>query len=849
MSSGNPLYKHFYKLLQPCKRLLWRVQYGLFDQVAKTADSASQVNLPQDTVDLPTEEGTAHRKPNHHKQTYTLHQKEVLQRAIETLSSFRQQGYTHKDKQDNLQALDILLGQWFHPTLGSAMVIQSEELLGFVDGLLEFWPQDTALQERKCLAYWLAGMPQAAQNLAYTLIEQSPELPFCNYILAEMAFREGKHQALQAKLFFLEKVLHSRKRQGVSLPEAYAWIRRRVTCLKRDYYRLRMGHRLPGVSPFLQTPYHTQEARVSCVGQWLMAECVAMFQMLQVLCQEPEKLVLYYYQLWFRVMRMYQSIPKRIEYLQAWQKAYPNVVWLKTLLGTHYAKLGKTDAAILQWQSAVLLDPHDQPAWQALGEYYERLMLPQKCLMIYEKLASLYPKDPEVYCQIGNFCVDLKQYGRAYEMYQVAFRLGYDPQWQALVAVSLAQLGSLLPSRTEAAKAWYHIAIQLNPQAKEPYTQLGSLAFDTDEYKLSQTVCETARQVMPNDASMCANLGYLYWHEGRIPEAVRAYEEALTMNPLYEVAWNNLGVIMLDGVAHMPRAIHSLEMAVQLKSDYLLARFNLARAYHHINEDGKAAEQLVLVKQLNHIFKELQEEELQALWQQVFRHNQESDSLPERFPSDTTQPPEIPQDASAHLGNMLLLPERPHTPHQENPSKSPHKHHNHAVWHYPQQTFQEDSQPKASPPVDASVRIPNRSHNSDPALPAEHTKHSPLEYVIYVDPQGLAWQTPAIPPQETTDGTTTVFLTDTHAQQMLETIFIQYHHTQDEQALLYALGKWFQGLEGQVPEIFLPNSPLTLSSLQEISPPQEGVPVEDSSEQPSHFKPSTPPASSEDEKA
>ncbi|MFM7468395.1 MAG: tetratricopeptide repeat protein [Vampirovibrionales bacterium] len=826
MSVGNHLYFHVKQWLMQTKQGVGQICASTKRRLVKcfTLEPAET----KETL-TSTHAGRSQVSP---RATSVARQKEVLEYALQTLMTLReQQEHTLKHKESYLEALDTLLSAWFHPKMGTALLIQSEELLGFIDALLEFWPQDTMLLERKCLAYWLAGMPQAAQNLAYTLTEQSPELPFCNYVLAEMAFREGKLSIVQSKLFFLRKVLDGKRKHGVLLPQAYTWIRYRVVQLQREYARLKVGQRLKGMSPFLQLPQDPQTPQLYHMAQWMMAECQAVLSSVKKLLHELSFVSLGYYQLWFQMVQMYQTIPKRIELLQTWQKEYPNVTWLKTYLGTQYAKLGKTDAAILQWQSAVLLDPHDQKAWQALGEYYERLLLPQKCLMIYEKLATLYPKDPEVYCQIGNFCVDLKQYSKAYEMYQVAFRLGYDPEWQALVAVSLAQLACLLPGRVEAAKAWYHIAIQLNPRAKEPYTQLGSLAFDTNEYKLSQTVCETAKQVMPKDASMCANLGYLYWHEGRIPEAVRAYEEALAMNPLYEVAWNNLGVIMLDGVAHMPRAIHCLDMAIQLKTDYLLARFNLARAYHHVNEDTKAAEQLIIVKQLNHIFKELQEDELQSLWQQVFRHPDASSSTAS-YTSETS--PASGQDTPQNLfGTMLLLPERSSA--KEPPSASKvtgmPKPHTHASWQYPPTvppTLIENSQE----PSVAQSQVPHHG-NEPPSSHASVTQDPPqanpltdpisTECVIYIDSQGLAWHTlsqaQGLQGELPQQASTPIFIADETTHKQLESIFTQYHQTQDEEALLYALGEWFQDLEGKVPNLFLPNAPETFRQLHDSVPP------------------------------
>lgn len=74
------------------------------------------------------------------------------------------------------------------------------------------------------------------------------------------------------------------------------------------------------------------------------------------------------------------------------------------------------------------------------------------------------------------------------------------------------------------------------------------------------------------------NKGNLYMREGKRPDAVKVYREAVELNPYNAVARNNLGVALSLGRNYEEAADHLLR-AVEIKADYKEAWNNLGAAY------------------------------------------------------------------------------------------------------------------------------------------------------------------------------------------------------------------------------------------------------------------------------
>jgi tetratricopeptide (TPR) repeat protein len=89
---------------------------------------------------------------------------------------------------------------------------------------------------------------------------------------------------------------------------------------------------------------------------------------------------------------------------------------------------------------------------------------------------------------------------------------------------------------------------------------------------------ETALQIQPDYEEAHNNLGLILSNiPGRSPEAISHYEAALRIKPNCAEAHNNLGLILSNIPGRSPEAISHYEAALRINPDYIAAHYNLAR--------------------------------------------------------------------------------------------------------------------------------------------------------------------------------------------------------------------------------------------------------------------------------
>lgn len=92
-----------------------------------------------------------------------------------------------------------------------------------------------------------------------------------------------------------------------------------------------------------------------------------------------------------------------------------------------------------------------------------------------------------------------------------------------------------------------------------------------------------ARRINPQDAGAHSNLGVVFYHKGLIEEAIAAFERALELDPLMEVAQRNLQVAYFH-TGYYERLLEELNARLAEDPDDRAARRRLARAYLHTGD-------------------------------------------------------------------------------------------------------------------------------------------------------------------------------------------------------------------------------------------------------------------------
>jgi tetratricopeptide (TPR) repeat protein len=109
-----------------------------------------------------------------------------------------------------------------------------------------------------------------------------------------------------------------------------------------------------------------------------------------------------------------------------------------------------------------------------------------------------------------------------------------------------------------------------------------------------------------------------YWEADQIEQAIINYTKAIELDPDYDIAYNNLGVVFLDGLGKADGALTNFEQAIEINPNYVLAYFNKGRAHEALGEKIEAANSyqtaINLNQNLNEVSPELIEERLFKLF-------------------------------------------------------------------------------------------------------------------------------------------------------------------------------------------------------------------------------------------
>ena len=134
--------------------------------------------------------------------------------------------------------------------------------------------------------------------------------------------------------------------------------------------------------------------------------------------------------------------------------------------------------------------------------------------MAYGFTSRLNPRDPRAVMGLGNIAYDQKQYAAAAKMYQEALTM----------VISMSSFGGAT------------LRGELNPaeqrnMAAQLRIYLGISLLETNDLKNAQAQFERAVKSEPTNPRVYALLGYSFFKQGIKPEAVKAFQEAVRLDP------------------------------------------------------------------------------------------------------------------------------------------------------------------------------------------------------------------------------------------------------------------------------------------------------------------------------
>lgn len=206
--------------------------------------------------------------------------------------------------------------------------------------------------------------------------------------------------------------------------------------------------------------------------------------------------------------------------------------------------------------------------------------------------------------------VQAELYDEAIEYYQKAIKLNPDKEWTSIVCQALGAIYYQIKDNREAAIASFQAGAILDPTNSDIYLSLGDVYMaENDLDNAIKAYCDSIN-INCNDYRAYAKTGIALWEKDYVEEAIVAYHRAIELNPEYDIAYNNLGVIYLDGIGISDEALSYFDKAIEINPNYTLAYFNAGRAAQALNFSNDAATYYQMAMDLNRLTQEIEEDEI-----------------------------------------------------------------------------------------------------------------------------------------------------------------------------------------------------------------------------------------------
>ena len=235
------------------------------------------------------------------------------------------------------------------------------------------------------------------------------------------------------------------------------------------------------------------------------------------------------------------------------------------------------------------------------------------------KLAEeMNPENPYYNNSLAFAYVKAELYDDAIEYYQKAIKLNPDAEWTSIVCHALGAIYAEIKENFEAAEATFNAGMVLDPNNVDIQHSLGDLYMAVNDLdKAIKTYCD-AITADPLNYLSYAKAGLALWEKDYLEESVVAFHKSIELNPDFEIAQNNLGVVYLDGFGDPKESVDYFKKAININPNYTLAYFNLARAYQTIGDKPLAAEYYQMTLDLNKITEELSDKDIRKRLYDLF---------------------------------------------------------------------------------------------------------------------------------------------------------------------------------------------------------------------------------------
>ena len=281
---------------------------------------------------------------------------------------------------------------------------------------------------------------------------------------------------------------------------------------------------------------------------------------------------------------------------------------LATIMQTYFPN--EVDTIIDYYNQLLELGEDKGKIYYELGHLYLRRNDKVNSISAFRLALNENSENPYYNNSLAYSLVKAELYDDAIEYYQKAIKLNPDAGWTSIVCHALGALYGEIKGNFEAAEATLQAGLVLDSSNYDLLLSLGDLYLAKGDLdKAIQIYCDGI--TMNSEYYLAyAKAGLALWEKDYIEEALVSLHKAVELNPDFEVAHNNLGVVYLDGMGDANESITHFMRAIEINHNYTLAYFNTGRAYQLLEENASSAEYYQMALDLNRLTQDLQESDI-----------------------------------------------------------------------------------------------------------------------------------------------------------------------------------------------------------------------------------------------
>ena len=285
------------------------------------------------------------------------------------------------------------------------------------------------------------------------------------------------------------------------------------------------------------------------------------------------------------------------------------LVKLATILQTYFPD--NTEETIDLYERLLEFDIDSAQIYYELGHLYMVKEDRLNCVSAFKLAVDREPENPFFNNSLGYAYAKAELYDDAIEHYKKAISINPDAEWTSIVCQALGSIYAEQKGNVEAAVSTYQAGIILDPKNYDLYIALGDIYMaDYDLDMAIRSYCD-AINIETENYRAYSKVGIALWEKDYLEEALVALHKAVELYPENEYSQNNLGILYLDGLMNAEEALEYFEEAISINPNYTLAYFNAGRASEQMGFTNDAAHYYQAAIDLNRLTEELDEDDIQ----------------------------------------------------------------------------------------------------------------------------------------------------------------------------------------------------------------------------------------------